>query len=947
MLSKIADACSDICSQPSVEVKLCTLALKTHAHLVASADAVLVPLLSLLHMVAAYVKDDGNFDKEHQDNVDGLCQEACKLCSRLYFLERKRQQQCIPDCEQNIESARQLWKHQLDMFPGQSHGLLSHFYPMFKHNPPRAFLEMNPEIIASYVCRAFTALSIVQYDKEHCSRHLSCDVLPLKSMKPFFQRIVHEWNSKENSSDSYNLFWKKKPLQIDDGTGDRIEHFLQSMGPFTIAACFCESILIQCEVECSCESRNQLDRIHLKSLWPQVFPSWLKKDEKPRLVDLIGKNEYEKAIQLVITTSDHENGWDLELISAIPRLWIIILKHHFQENSFQWDDSVALMRLKCTLKTIQITFENPLCRMNLLGRFSGSSGRCEHDLGIQKNSSDSICKSCNAQRALHHLLIKFSAQIKSHFERMPSKRSHPVDSQQPQHVQYWFQILALLCSQHDLFCRSHNLDSNMDGIDGVSGSNIFFAARKLFELVEVCAAPSLSIGKGSRDGRDIKSCILEQLCPDQRVNSNSDNSSSIGRRFGCDATMSAGSVRSCSSNGSEAPFKLTQQSKDLMTSAVFTELGSLASCSLTQDSSYIAQAEDLLYVLGELMKIARNETTEADARSRILRKVRAWNVSSNTRGCSLYCACLCLMLLGKESSLLALRSKRTEKLKDLQELLGSTSKRSTLDHSNMLVRMFVSELAMHICLSSCRSELLAPEPSALVDEQYLSVTHHTANTSPPKSSKGMILPLDSSMELRMLHQICTAHASAQNDSKRPVDLKTKEEALRDLRLERARQLILSYLTDKYDGQTVEELQVGYKDEKKKLLVEKDGWVDQDVLIDVWNRKWNSMQEQPLRSFLSVLKGHSKLIFQALNTSAQFFNKAATGDTGTNGAEKELKKLSAKDNRLKVSYYQALAEQGDLEPGNPNCKWIRDAFDVEALASQMEETALKNLEKAIE
>ncbi len=52
-------------------------------------------------------------------------------------------------------------------------------------------------------------------------------------------------------------------------------------------------------------------------------------------------------------------------------------------------------------------------------------------------------------------------------------------------------------------------------------------------------------------------------------------------------------------------------------------------------------------------------------------------------------------------------------------------------------------------------------------------------------------------------------------------------------------------------------------------------------------------------------------------------------------------------RLKVAHYLALAEQGALEPGNPKCSWIRKAFDVEAMASQMEENALKELRAAIE
>jgi hypothetical protein len=76
----------------------------------------------------------------------------------------------------------------------------------------------------------------------------------------------------------------------------------------------------------------------------------------------------------------------------------------------------------------------------------------------------------------------------------------------------------------------------------------------------------------------------------------------------------------------------------------------------------------------------------------------------------------------------------------------------------------------------------------------------------------------------------------------------------------------------------------------------------------------------------------------------FFIKTAKS-SDTKLKETDFESQSLNDNRLEVS--QALAEQGDLEPGNPNCKWIRDAFDVEALASQMEETELAELKSAIE
>ncbi len=91
----------------------------------------------------------------------------------------------------------------------------------------------------------------------------------------------------------------------------------------------------------------------------------------------------------------------------------------------------------------------------------------------------------------------------------------------------------------------------------------------------------------------------------------------------------------------------------------------------------------------------------------------------------------------------------------------------------------------------------------------------------------------------------------------------------------------------------------------------------------------------LHSLLHIVQQESKPIF--------FIKTAKSNDAKLNEIDSESQ--TSKDSRLEVS--QALAEQGDLEPGNPKSKWIRDEFDVEALASQMEENALAELKAAIE
>ena len=95
----------------------------------------------------------------------------------------------------------------------------------------------------------------------------------------------------------------------------------------------------------------------------------------------------------------------------------------------------------------------------------------------------------------------------------------------------------------------------------------------------------------------------------------------------------------------------------------------------------------------------------------------------------------------------------------------------------------------------------------------------------------------------------------------------------------------------------------------------------------------------LHSLLETVKRENKPILQYFIKSAHVANLKLQGT--------QSDKTTLKENWLKLSHYQALAEQGFLEPGHEKCSWIRGAFDVEALASQMEENALAELRAAIE
>ena len=136
----------------------------------------------------------------------------------------------------------------------------------------------------------------------------------------------------------------------------------------------------------------------------------------------------------------------------------------------------------------------------------------------------------------------------------------------------------------------------------------------------------------------------------------------------------------------------------------------------------------------------------------------------------------------------------------------------------------------------------------------------------------MLLPEDCSFELKMLHQICTADTRSRILQHRRDNLKTSAEAFRDMRLEMARQTIMSLFADKADGQTVEELRVSYKNKEERLVVDSEGWIDESEFMDAWNKKWIVKQEQTLNSFLDSVKQQNRPIMKALVKSAEAVNK---------------------------------------------------------------------------
>ena len=760
-------------------------------------------------MASAYFESDLVMDSSRKSDFNGLCQQACMLLSRLHTLGRKPLQQ--RGCEggaqppaQTLEEARNalsaFWKQQISG-SADPPDMISLLYQSFCVGRCNVLDESYPRMIASQVCRTLTVLSVLQSNEQQCGTHLAA--LDLKSIKSCLENIVFEWkrfwsqlaaapypDASAAANDAAARFTNNWAFTIKKQSGEI------SMGSFAEAACFCDCLLMHCDMECPSQffrpsraptGNLQLHPMSLQLLWPSIFKP--KHNQKLLLSDCIRDNKHEDALRLLQKTKHRALGWADELVSAIPRLWAKIFKHQVKA-AFPWTDDMAVLRLKCMLKTIQVMFENPVCRSKLIGLGrSGRSGCCEHDVEIIKHSDGSNCRSCNAQQALHHLLTKCSDLIKTHFEKnsLP-KHSLGIDLQQPLHVQYWFQILALLCAHSEFFFRPEHLDGNSSGIDGENGKKILFAAGKLFEIVELCAAPQLTIGGGCGDESDIKRNILKHLGGD------------------CWPLSS-----------------VSQDDKHFVASVVLAELGRLAPHPLKQGSTYLNQAEDLHYILGELIKMSRSGSAEADARANILRKVRAWNCPPDARGCSLYSACLCLMMLGRESCTSMFGGNieintRPFVLNRLKALLDSIAMQCTADRSR-LVEMFLSELLLYISLSSCRDELMRVSQTSQKKSDMDAGTCQTLGAT--FNQRLMTLPAVCSRDLALLHQMCAANRAPcldlQNSDKLPKSLET------------ARHIILNILADKADGQCIEELQVSYREtiESKtveRLFVENGGYV---------------------------------------------------------------------------------------------------------------------------
>jgi hypothetical protein len=487
----------------------------------------------------------------------------------------------------------------------------------------------------------------------------------------------------------------------------------------------------------------------------------------------------------------------------------------------------------------------------------------------------------------------------------------------------------------------------MKDIDSVSGSNVFFAARKLFELAEVCATPPLSMGEdatpllttgeGGADKFDLKKFMISILRPEPHPLAEN--------RLLVEQLSSASRCRSDTPMSTESLPRLTAESRNAMTRAILLELGRLSQQPLSRDSVELCQVEDLHCILGALIDIARDDSKEADARSIILRKVCAWNISSDPRSCGLYCSCLCLMMLGRHSSKFVFGtdeakrdSFRRQQLFRLNDLLHSIARQGTENHSNLVVEMFIAELVITTCLASRKDSLSTSGAANPPDVSCASVSQVDCAASAAARDNMLPLPANSSFEMQTLHRICTADAPARVLRAQHMHaMVDSADSSRNSKLETSRQIVMGYLVDRADGESVEELHVK---NGERLLVEKDGWVCQESFLRVWNRKWSVKQEQTLNSILDFLKQHSRPILKEMIKWAQVPAAASSYAHGP-------RNLSAKDDRLKVSYYQALAEQGDLEPGNEKCSWIRDIFHMEARASQMEETAHAELQAAIE
>jgi hypothetical protein len=130
-----------------------------------------------------------------------------------------------------------------------------------------------------------------------------------------------------------------------------------------------------------------------------------------------------------------------------------------------------------------------------------------------------------------------------------------------------------------------------------------------------------------------------------------------------------------------------------------------------------------------------------------------------------------------------------------------------------------------------------------------------------------------------------------------------------------------------------------RDDEAKCSAAKSACIECDVILKMHQQlpKIKARHDYTLHSLLETVKQENKPILHALITAAE------NGSVRLKDSDAQSPQL----NRLKVSHYQALAEQGNLEPGNHNCGWIRGAFDVAALKPHMEETALAELSAAIE
>jgi hypothetical protein len=620
-------------------------------------------------------------------------------------------------------------------------------------------------------------------------------------------------------------------------------------------------------------SRDHLDRMDLEKLWSLNFTESLKITEtdrvkkqqpqnKPSLFALISSNNYSDALHQMVNNKLARE----KLLACIP---LLLKKIKNSESYFKssWDDEDVFLlgRLKCTFKAIQIIFQHPVCLKELL-----------------EPSGERISVAKEAQLALVNLTLHVGGFIREHFSQKNTRRdAHRISAKQPQYVQYWFQILSLLCANSDLFYRSDICDPNLE-MAWSDSVNISFATLKLLELIESCATPLVSMPGARSDtpDADIKKCMLEHLgaSPSQNVGD------------GC-----------C-----ESTPKLSLESKNSMLRIVLRELGLLAQHPLAKGSTYLAQAEEHQYILSELIAMTKDESQEASTRARILRKVSVWNISPDARGCSVYCTCLGLMLFGRESS--AHMFARRSALERLKALLEVFEKQSPGDKSTSIVKMFVSELAVLICLSSCCGELDPTRRSVAIAERL-------------NVALAPVVPAEYfDYERSTLSAICTQLCSSMRCYS-ANHLKAANEAFQlKPGLEQAQKVIMHMFTDKADGQLVDEFGKDWRRAKNGLeqarlgedgsckrkvewllKIGDDGWIDQDAFLEAWNEKSRVQLRRNLVAFLDTIKQQNEFIFDALIDAA---NRAGI---------------------VEVARLRALADAGALEAGHEESKWILDAY----------------------